>query len=136
MLTIRDIHAVFGERILPVLIVLAAIWFTVSWKPETPRSLPARILPILVDTQFLLGLIYWIFGIALMGRLDFLGFPFILHPILGLAAVVVVHNAVKPHSFLSKLGRWAPLASLGVLFLIVFGGILIARPEIRQAFFM
>lgn len=123
---ILTIHSIFGERILPALIVIAAIWFTVAWKPETPRSLPARIFPILVDIQFLLGLIYWIYGILVVGNPRYLEFPFLLHPLLGLLAVVVAHIAVRPGSMLSGLGRWAPLASLGALLLVVLGGVVIA----------
>jgi uncharacterized membrane protein YfcA len=124
--TIRWIHATFGEMILPLLIVIAAIWFTVSWKPDQQRTLPARIFPILVDIQFVLGLIYWIYGIAIgLGGL-YLGFPFILHPILGLLAVGVAHLAVRPGGPFSNLGRWRPLAALGLLLVIVLGAVIIS----------
>ncbi len=124
--TIRWIHAAFGEMILPLLIVIAAIWFTVSWKPDQQRTLPARIFPILVDIQFVLGLIYWIYGIASgLGGL-YLGFPFILHPILGLLAVAVAHLAVRPGGPFSNLGRWRPLVALGLLLVIVLGAVVIS----------
>ena len=49
------IHQIWGERVLPLLIVLAAIWFTVTWKPDAPASTVARLFPVLVDIQVLLG---------------------------------------------------------------------------------
>jgi hypothetical protein len=124
---ILQIHALFGERVLPVLIILAAIWFTVTWKPDAGRTLPGRIFPVLVMIQFGLGLIYWVYGLML-GYMHYLGFPFILHPILGLLAVFVAVWAVKPDppGILARMGRWAPLAALALLFVIVMGSIITA----------
>ncbi len=124
---IRSIHGVFGERILPLLIVIAAIWFTVTWKQGVANP-AARFLPILVDIQFTLGLIYWIYGIAAGGSLGAkaLSFPFLLHPILGLISVGVAHMAVRPNGPFSRLGRWSYLTSLLVLLVSVIIGIVIA----------
>lgn len=122
---IFTIHSIFGERILPLLIVIAAIWFTVTWKPQAERTLPARIFPILVDIQFVLGLIYWIYGIF-RGNAIYLGFPFILHPLLGFLAVIVAHVAVNPRGRMQRLGRWSPLVSLVVLLVVVIAAISIS----------
>lgn len=118
-------HSVFGERVLPLLIIIAAIWFTVTWKPDAARTLPVRIFPLLVDIQFTLGLIYWIYGIIIENRW-YLTFPFILHPILGLLAVVIAHAAAKPKGPMRRLGRWAPLVSMGVLLLVVLGAVIVS----------
>lgn len=124
--TILAIHAIFGERVLPLLIVIAAIWFTIAWKPGVPPARAARLFPVLVDIQFLLGLIYWLYGIS-VGLAGLLSFPFLLHPILGLLSVGIAHMSVRPRGFLSGLGRWAPLASLVVLLISVLLGIYIAN---------
>ena len=71
MSIIYQIHSVFGERVLPLLIIIAAIWFTVAWKPGVANP-AARFFPILVDIQFALGLIYWIYGIVAGGSLGVL----------------------------------------------------------------
>ncbi len=118
------IHKMFGERILPLLIIVVAIWLVVTWKPSgTPHPL-VRVLPVLVDIQVTLGLIYFIFG--LISGLPYLAFPFILHPVIGILAAGVAHMAVKPNGPARALGRWAPLATLGVLLLMVIGNITIA----------
>lgn len=120
------VHAIFGERILPFLIVAAAIWFTVTWNPNTARTLPARLFPILVDIQATLGLILWLSRIVSPGGSYYLALPFIMHPLLGILAAVVAHLAVRPRGTMRKLGRWAPLASLAVLLLLVLSGIIVA----------
>jgi hypothetical protein len=127
METIRTIHAIFGERVLPLLIVLAAIWFVVAWKPDAPPNIVARIFPVLVDIQATLGIIYWLFGIATGESAHFLSFPFILHPILGIIAAGVAHLATRPRGLVAGLGRWSPLVPLGILLLIVVGNAYLAR---------
>lgn len=122
------IHRVFGEMILPVLIVAAAIYLTATFKPDGPRTPVARIFPVLVDIQVTLGLILWIVRIVTIpgGAAYYLGFPFILHPILGLVAAGLAHMAVGARNPLRSLGRWAPLASLGVLLVLVISNVMIA----------
>lgn len=134
---VYSFHAIFGERVLPLLIMLAAIWFTITWKPPVAgeRSLPARIFPQLVTLQFTLGLAYWFYGIFALGQAGrYLGFPFILHPILGLLAVLMAHWAVtsKPERnpitrALARLGRWSVLASMLILLVLVVAGTLLGR---------
>jgi hypothetical protein len=125
MASILSIHALFGERILPVLIVAAAIWFAVAWKPSQPVPAAGRFFPILVDLQATLGLIYFIYGVAV--GLPFLGFPFLLHPVLGLLSAGVAHMAVRPRGPFSGLGRWSALAALGVLLILVIGATMLAK---------
>jgi hypothetical protein len=123
------IHSIFGERVLPLLIVIVAVWLTVAWRPgqDIPRA--ARLFPILVDIQVALGLIYWVAAIAGGGSAQalYLSFPFILHPILGFVSAGVAHMAVKPTGPFAGLGRWAPLAALVVLLVTVLGGVVLAR---------
>lgn len=131
-------HAIFGERVLPLLIIIAAVWFTFAWKPPvagSERTLAARIFPQLVTLQFTLGLAYWLYGIFSLGQAErYLAFPFILHPILGLLAVLMAHWAVtnKPERnpitrALARLGRWSVLASMFLLMVLVVAGTLLGR---------
>lgn len=122
---VLSIHALFGERILPLLIVATAIWFAVSWRKEAPVPAAGRFFPRLVELQVLLGLIYFIYGITV--GLPYLSFPFLLHPILGVLSAGVANMAVRPRGPFSGLGRWGPLAALGVLLLTVIGGIVVAN---------
>ena len=128
MSLIYVIHLWFGERILPVLIVVAAIAFAVTWKPGAKPRPWARLFPVLVDIQATLGLIWWIYGIVAnnAGRL-YLSFPFILHPLLGLLAAGVAHMAVTGKGPFRRLGRWAAVAGLGMLLVLVLIEIALAR---------
>lgn len=128
MSALLNIHGLVGERLLPLLIVLAAIWLTVRWRPDGQRDIVARIFPVLVDIQVTLGIIYFIYGLTagMAGR--YLGFPFILHPILGLIAAGLAHMGLRGRGPVSSLGRWAPLASLAVLLVIVLVNVMLARP--------
>ena len=109
------IHRLLGGMILPLLLLAAAIWFTVSWKPDRWPGRPARLFHVLVDIQFLLGLSFWIFMIVTGAGAYYLAFPFLLHPILGLLTAVVAQQAVRQHGLTTRLGRWAPLTTLGLL---------------------
>jgi hypothetical protein len=120
------IHQIFGERILPILIVLVAIWLVVTWKPGATPHPAARLFPALVGIQALLGLIFFVFNL-INGRSDYLTFPFLFHPILGFIAAGVAGMSVRPDGPARALGRWAPLATLGVLLVLVVANIVIAR---------
>ena len=122
---IFTIHQMLGERVLPLLIVLAAIWFTVTWKPDAPATIITRLFPVLVDIQVTLGIIYWLY-LLITGNPRMLSFPFILHPLLGLVAAGVAHRAVKGGPF-RRLGRWAPLAALAVLLVLVIVNVVLAK---------
>ncbi|GAB4441206.1 MAG: hypothetical protein OHK0015_38220 [Chloroflexi bacterium OHK40] len=128
MQLVRTIHGVFGEMVLPLLIVLAAIYLTVTYKPGAPRGPVARIFPVLVDIQVTLGIILWIyllFSTSGPTQARYLGFPFILHPLIGILASGLAHAATGPRNPLRNLGRWAPLASLGVLLVLVVSNVVI-----------
>jgi len=125
MTVLFTIHQILGERVLPLLIVIAAIWFTVTWKPDAPVSTVARLFPVLVDIQVTLGIIYWLY-LLIDGNARLLSFPFILHPLIGLIAAGVAHMAIKGGPF-RRLGRWAPLASLLVLLVLVIANVMLAK---------
>ncbi|NNJ09511.1 hypothetical protein EKD04_004145 [Chloroflexales bacterium ZM16-3] len=127
MKLIFDIHRIFGEMVLPLLIVIVAIYMTVVFKPGAARGTIERFFPVLVDLQVGLGIIYWVFLLTLPGgAARFLGFPFILHPVLGLIAAGLAHMALGAKNPLRSLGRWAPMASLAVLLILVLSNIMIA----------
>ena len=119
------IHQTLGERVLPLLIVLAAIWFTVTWKPDAPPNLVARLFPMLIGIQVLLGITYWL-DLLIGGNTRMLSFPFILHPLVGFLAAGVAQMAVKGGPF-RRLGRWAPLAALLVLLVLVIVNVMLAK---------
>jgi hypothetical protein len=122
---IFTIHQLIGERILPLLIVIAAIWFSVTWKPDAPANIIARLFPVLVDIQVTLGIINWLY-LLIGGNPRMLSFPLILHPLIGLLAAGVAHMAVKGGPF-RRLGPWASLASLAVLLVLVIANIMLAK---------
>lgn len=126
--TLYQIHRIFGEMILPLVIVAAAIYLTVTYKSGAPRSPVARIFPVLVDLQVGLGIIFWIallFVTTGAAQARYLSFPFILHPIIGILAAGLAHMAVGPRNPLHRLGRWSPLVSLGVLLVLVVSNVVI-----------
>lgn len=123
-----QIHRIFGEMILPLLVIAAAIYLTVTYASPAQRRPVARIFPVLVDLQVSLGIIYWVFLLfATSGETQarYLSFPFILHPLIGILAAGLAHMAVGPRNPLHSLGRWSPIASLGVLLVLVLSNVLI-----------
>jgi hypothetical protein len=125
MSVILTIHRILGEMILPLLIIVAAIWLTIAWKPGADVHPVARFFPVLIDIQVTLGLFFFIYGL-IIGNPRYFSFPFILHPIIGILAAGVVHMGLRPDGPARSLGRWAPLATLGVLLLLVVGNIMLA----------
>jgi hypothetical protein len=126
---ITTIHSVFGEMILPVLILAAAIYLTVTYRPDAPRGPVARIFPRLVELQVALGIILWIYLLFTTSgdtQARYYSFPFILHPIVGILAAGLANAAVGPRNPLRGLGRWAPLASLAVLLVLVVSNVFLA----------
>jgi hypothetical protein len=122
---IFTIHQMLGERVLPLLIVIAAIWLTVRWRPDAPRDIVARLFPVLIDIQATLGLVYFVY-LLVGGNTSVLSFPFILHPLLGLVAAGFGHRAVRSDGPFRRLGRWAPLAALAVLLVLVIVNVVLA----------
>ncbi|HSH79435.1 MAG TPA: hypothetical protein VLA19_13010 [Herpetosiphonaceae bacterium] len=120
------IHQIVGEMVLPLAIVVAAIWLTVRWRPGAEPDAVARFFPVLVDIQVTLGLIYFIYRIATGAAGNLLTFPFLLHPLLGFAAAGVAHWSLRPGSYPSRFGRWGPLLALALLLLIVIANVAIA----------
>ena len=123
---IFTIHQLFGERVLPLLTLLAAIWMTVRWRPDVKPDIVARFFPMLVGLQVLLGLIYFVYRIAIGAAGNLLTFPFLLHPILGFLAAGVASRVNRQGSFASRFGRWGPLVTLVLLLVIVVANIAIA----------
>ena len=117
--TVFLIHRWFGGMILPLLLLAAAIWFTVTWKRDSWPGRPAKAFRMLVDTQFLLGLSFWLYMIYVGAGARYLAFPFILHPMMGLLAATVATLSVRQGHRVARLGRWAPLVSLGLLLVVV-----------------
>ncbi len=114
------IHRLLGGMILPALLLLATLWFTVTWQPGKWPTRPARVLHGLVDLQVLLGLTFLSYLVVVVGAGSYyLSFPFLLHPLLGLTAAGVAKLAVRPTGPATRLGRWAPLASFGLLLVVV-----------------
>jgi len=125
MSVILAIHQILGEMLLPLLTVIAAIWLTVTWRPGAGVNPVARFFPVLVDIQVTLGLLYFAYGLV-TGNQRYYSFPFILHPIVGILAAGVAHMGLRADGPARGLGRWAPLATLGVLLLLIVGNIMLA----------
>ena len=123
---IFTIHQIVGERVLPIATVLAAIWLTLRWRPAAEPDAVARFFPMLINLQVLLGLIYFVYRIAIGAAGNLLTFPFLLHPVLGFLAAGVANTTRRPGSFASRFDRWGPLITLGLLLLIVIANIAIA----------
>lgn len=123
MFTLYRIHSLFGEMILPILILIALIWGAVAWKAGGATGKVLRLLAVLVDIQFLLGLIWWIYGLAEgFGKNRGEGsFPFLFHPILGLLAVGCAHIAAR------KETKRAVVGTSFVLLALVIAAILVAK---------
>lgn len=117
--TLRLIHAVIGERILPLLIVLTAIYLTIIWKPDAQSNPVARFFPVLIDIQVTLGLLYFVYLLFAGGGGRVLSFPFLLHPLIGFIAAGFGHAALKPGGPLRGLGRWSALVACLVLLVLV-----------------
>ena len=121
------IHRIVGSMVLPLLLLVAAIWFTIAWKPTTWPTQPARAFRVLVGLQGLLGLVYWIFQLVMGGAGYYLAFPFVLHPLVGIAAVAAAQLLVRPNGLSERLGRWTPLVSFVSILVLVVGAVIIAN---------
>lgn len=122
---IYTIHSIFGERVLPLLIVIAAIALTV--RADLQKTRAVRIFPVLVDIQATLGLLWFIVLLVQGDGARLLSFPLLLHPILGFLSAGIAHMAVSGKGPFARLGRWAPLAGLATLLATVLIGVVIGR---------
>lgn len=120
-------HRIVGSLLLPLLLLLAAVWFTVTWKPARWPTGPARLFRVLVGIQGLLGLVYWIVQLVGGSAGYYFAFPFLLHPIVGILAVVVAQLLVRPNAISARLGRWTPVVSFGSILLLVLGAVMIVN---------
>ena len=117
-------HAIYGREVLALIIVAAAIYLTATYKPGVAPGIVARVFPVLIDIQVGMGILYWIYLLFASPIRDYyLSFPFILHPILGIIAAGLAHMAVGKNNPLRGLGRWAPMASLAVLLILVLSNV-------------
>ena len=123
---IFTIHQLLGQTVLPLATVLAAIWLTVRWRPTGEPDVVARFFPMLIGLQVLLGLVYFVYRIAIGAAGNLLTFPFLLHPVLGFVAAGVASTVNRRGGFASRFGRWAPLITLVLLLVIVFANVAIA----------
>ncbi len=126
MNTIFTVHQLLGQRVLPIATVLAAIWLTVRWRPAAEPDVVARVFPLLINTQVLLGLVYFVYRIGIGAAANLLTFPFLLHPVLGFLAAGVAQTTRGPGRLARRFGRWGPLISLGLVLLIVVANVAIA----------
>jgi hypothetical protein len=122
---IYTIHSMFGERVLPLLIVIAAVVLT--WRSDLLKTRAARIFPVLVDIQVTLGMLWFVFLLVQGDGARLLSWPLIAHPILGIVSAGIAHMAVSSKGPFAKLGRWAPLVGMLVLIATVLIGIMVAR---------
>ena len=128
MATVFLIHRWFGGLILPLLMLGAAIWFTAAYRPERWPGKAAQVFRVLVDVQFMLGLSFWVYLVFFAGAgARYLSFPFLFHPMLGLLAATVAKLALRPGRVTRRLGRWAPLATLGLMLTFVLAAGTLAR---------
>jgi hypothetical protein len=124
MQTVYLIHNLFGERVLPVLVLAALVWLAVSWRPDASKHIAARALPVLIDLHVTLGLVIFVLG-ASLGQPYFV-FPFLLHPLVGLLTAGYGHVAVRGVPF-RRLGRWSVVASMGLLLVLIILNIVLAK---------
>lgn len=124
MFTLWQIHRIFGEMILPILILLAAVWLVAKWQPGDGGNIAARILPVLIDIHVTFGIILYVNG-AVQGNEKYLSFPFLLHPLLGLITAVYAHLAAKGKPF-GNDSRGQVALSMLVLLILVLASVFIS----------
>lgn len=119
-----NLHRIFGERVLTVLIVLGIIYLAATWKAENERPVIGRILAVLVDIQVALGLV--LYGVLMAAGRAFPPTVFV-HALLGLLAAGVAHMAAKNPPFLAKMGRFSPIAGFGVALLLMLVAVMLGK---------
>ena len=121
---IRLVHRILGETMLLIALVgvILAIVGLVRKKAFTePERVFGLVYAGLLDLQTLLGIINLIFLLTLTGW-GLLTTAFILHPILMIAAVIVVHASRRWREGPVPARHWAQLAAYGVSLVLILAG--------------
>lgn len=121
---VRLVHRILGETMLLVALVgviLAIIGLVRKKAWQKPERVFGLVYAGLLDLQTLLGILNIIFLLALTGW-GLLTTSFILHPILMIAAVVVVHASRRWREGPVPVRHWAQLAAYGVSLVLIFAG--------------
>ncbi|MFQ5839430.1 MAG: hypothetical protein ACE5HK_01755 [Candidatus Methylomirabilales bacterium] len=105
-------HRLFGERILPILLLCGVLWLILTWKPGALRPVLARVMAVLIDLQVALGLIVFLYGV-MVRYLNPLNARVWLHLGLAILSAGAGHVAAKNPPALARLGRWSPLVGFG-----------------------
>ena len=119
-----NLHSIFGERVLTLLLVVGLIYLAATWKADTKAPVVGRILAVLVDIQVALGLV--LYGVLMMGGRTYPPTIFV-HALFGILAAGVAHMAAKNPPFLAKLGRFSPVVGFGAALVLMLVGVMIAK---------
>ena len=119
-----NVHSIFGERVLTLLLVLGIIYLAATWKAENERPVVGRILAVLIDLQVALGLALYLVLVT-AGR----AFPstIFMHALFGILAAGVAHMAAKNPPFLAKLGRFSPVVGFGLALVVMLAAVMIGK---------
>lgn len=119
-----NVHSIFGERVLTLLLVLGIIYLAATWKPSNERPVVGRVLAVLIDLQVAIGLALYL--VLLNAGRAFPGQIFV-HAAFGVLAAGVAHMAAKNPPFLAKLGRFSPVVGFGASLVLMLVGVVIAK---------
>ncbi len=119
-----NVHSIFGERVLTVVILLGLIYLAATWKADNERPVVGRILAVLVDIQVALGLILYV--VLMTAGRAFSGQVFV-HAAFGVLAAGVAHMAAKNPPFLAKLGRFSPVVGFGLALVLMLVAAVVGR---------
>ena len=121
------IHRIVGSMVLPLLLLVAAIWFTIAWKPTTWPTQPARAFRVLVGLQGLLGLVYWIFQLVWAAQATIWRFPLCCTRSSASLPWLPPSCWCGRTALSARLGRWTPLVSFVSILVLVVGAVIIAN---------
>lgn len=119
-----NLHFIFGERVLTLLLILGIIYLAATWKPENSRPVVGRVLAVLIDIQVLIGLL--LYGALVMAGRAFPAMIFV-HALLGILAAGLGHMAAKNPPFLAKMGRFGPVVGFGGTLVLMLAAVMIAK---------
>lgn len=123
MNTLSLIHRILGETMLLIALVgviLAIVGLVRKKEIEKPERLFGIVYTALLDIQTLLGIIQFVYILTLPG--NFLLFPFLLHPVFMILAVVVVHASRAWRNSAIPTRHRAQLIVYGLSLLLIFAG--------------